>query len=71
MMKPKSINPGKKDQQNTDAQESLNIERETQRLEREERRRLGIDNGQATFPASPIRQPIGTNWCDSAYGCGP
>lgn len=70
MTKPKSINPGKKDSapQDNDAQESLNLERETQRIEREERQRLGIDSGHAT---TPIRQPITSNWCDSEWGCGP
>jgi hypothetical protein len=68
MTKPKSINPGKKDRENTDAQESLNLERETQSLEREERQRLGIDSGHAT---TPIRQPITSSWCDSEWGCGP
>ncbi len=70
MMKPKSINPGTKDSapQDNDAQESLNLERETQRIEREERQRLGIDSGHAT---TPIRQPITSNWCDSEWGCGP
>ncbi len=70
MMKPKSINPGKKDSapQDNDAQESLNLEREVERREREERQRLGIDSGHAT---TPIRQPITSNWCDSEWGCGP
>lgn len=72
MTKPKSINPGKKDSapQDNDAQESLNLEREreTQRIDREERQRLGIDSGHAT---TPIRQPITSNWCDSEWGCGP
>jgi len=62
MMKPKSINPGKKNGQNTDAQESLNLEREIERREREERERLGISSGHAMTPI---------NWCDSEYGCGP
>lgn len=70
MMKPKSINPGRKDSssQNNDAQDSLNLERETEQLERQERQRLGIDSGHAT---TPIRQPITSNWCDSEWGCGP
>ena len=70
MQKPKSINPGKKDSapQDNDAQESLNLEREVERREREERQRLGIDSGHAT---TPIRQPITSNWCDSEWGCGP
>lgn len=68
MTKPKSINPGKKDREDNDAQESLNLERETQRIDREERQRLGIDSGHAT---TPIRQPITSNWCDSEWGCGP
>ena len=70
MMKPKSINPGTKNSapQDNDALESLNLERETQRIEREERQRLGIDSGHAT---TPIRQPITSNWCDSEWGCGP
>jgi len=70
MTKPKSINPGKKDSapQDNDAQESLNLEREVERREREERQRLGIDSGHAT---TPIRQPITSNWCDSEWGCGP
>ena len=72
MQKPKSINPGKKDSssQNNDAQESLNLEREVERREREERQRLGIDNGHAT---SPIREPLTSDntWCDSDWGCGP
>ena len=72
MMKPKSINPGKKNSapQDNDAQESLNLEREVERREREERQRLGIDNGHAT---SPIREPLTSDstWCDSDWGCGP
>lgn len=68
MTKPKSINPGKKDREDNDAQESLNLERETQRIDQEERQRLGIDSGHAT---TPIRQPITSNWCDSEWGCGP
>jgi len=70
MTKPKSINPGKKNSapQDNDAQESLNLEREVERREREERQRLGIDSGHAT---TPIRQPITSNWCDSEWGCGP
>ena len=70
MTKPKSINPGKKDSapQDNDAHESLNLEREVERREREERQRLGIDSGHAT---TPIRQPITSNWCDSEWGCGP